>query len=120
MRNATAVADTRYLGKLFVLLLAQSLRLIMRTIFRRYETAINLYRQFGRKPGSPPPLYYKQFIGSTPDVSAFADVLTESILKHSDSTVIADKGFVSESDFWTARFQKSQISHSSSLRQQIR
>ena len=104
MRNATAVADTRYLGKLFVLLLAQSLRLIMRTIFRRYETAINLYRQFGR----------------TPDVSAFADVLTESILKHSDSTVIADKGFVSESDFWTARFQKSQISHSSSPRQQIR
>lgn len=28
------------------------------------------------------PVYYKQFIGSTPDVSAFADVLTESTLRH--------------------------------------
>ncbi|WP_240908532.1 transposase [Sutterella wadsworthensis] len=45
------------------------------------------------------PVYYKQFIGSTPDVSAFADVLTESTLRHSDCTIIADKGFASESDF---------------------
>lgn len=49
------------------------------------------------KTGSP--VYYKQFIGSTPDVSAFADVLTESTLRHSDCTIIADKGFASESDF---------------------
>ena len=66
------------------------------------------------------PVYYKQFIGSTPDVSAFADVLTGSTLRHPDCTIIADKGFVSESDFWTARFQKPQICHSSSPRQQIR
>lgn len=66
---------------------------------QRYMLQINLLYIYSLDENRGAPVYYKQFIGSTPDVSAFADVLTESTLRHSDCTIIADKGFASESDF---------------------
>ena len=48
---------------------------------------------------SSAPVYYKQFLGSTPDVSAFADVLSECGISSNKYTVIADKGFAAEGEF---------------------
>ncbi len=45
------------------------------------------------------PLYYKQYIGSTHDVRAFADILKEVGIKSNHYTIIADKGFGSDEDF---------------------
>lgn len=65
----------------------------------RYLPQINLLYIYRVGPQLGRPVYYKQLIGSTPDVSAFADILRESALKKQDCTVIADKGFASEEDF---------------------
>lgn len=45
------------------------------------------------------PVYYKQFLDSTPDVSAFADILNERGISSKKYTVIADKGFAAEEQF---------------------
>ncbi|MCA7113257.1 transposase, partial [Staphylococcus aureus] len=45
------------------------------------------------------PVYYKQYLGSTLDVSAFSDMLKESTVYADNCTVIADKGFASDDDF---------------------
>lgn len=45
------------------------------------------------------PVYYKQFLDSTPDVSAFADILNECGISSKKYTVIADKGFAAEEQF---------------------
>ena len=66
---------------------------------RRYMPQINLLYVFSLGKNSAAPVYYKQFLGSTPDVSAFPNILQECGISSKDYTVIADKGFVSEEDF---------------------
>ncbi len=65
----------------------------------RYKPQINLIYLFSMGINTGTPLYYKQFIGSTPDVTAFEDILKESHCYGKDCTVIADKGFASDADF---------------------
>ncbi len=66
---------------------------------RRFKPQINLLYVYSLGKDSSNPVYYKQFLGSTPDVSAFSDVLNECGIASSKYTVIADKGFASEDDF---------------------
>lgn len=65
---------------------------------RRYKPQINLIYMFSMGKDTGCPVYYKQFIGSTPDVTAFSDILKESGSYGRDCTVVADKGFTSEED----------------------
>ena len=41
-------------------------------------------------------MFYKQYPGEVPDVSAFSDIVADAGLRRSEVTVIADKGFESE------------------------
>lgn len=66
---------------------------------RRYMPQLNLLYVYSVGDQVGAPIYYKQYIGSTPDVSAFADILTETQLEGRNYTIIADKGFASEADF---------------------
>ena len=66
---------------------------------RRFMPQINLMYIFSIDETSGAPVYYKQFVGSTPDVSAFSDILKESGIENSSCTVVADKGFASQEDF---------------------
>lgn len=66
---------------------------------RRYKPQINLVYLFTMGDNTGYPVYYKQFIGSTPDVTAFKDLLTETSAYSKDCTIIADKGFASNEDF---------------------
>ena len=66
---------------------------------RRFKPQVNLLYVYSLGNDSSMPVYYKQFLGSTPDVSAFSDVLNECGISNGDYTVIADKGFASEDDF---------------------
>lgn len=66
---------------------------------RRYMPQINLLYVYSLGKNSAAPVYYKQFLGSTPDVSAFPNILQECGISSKDYTVIADKGFASEEDF---------------------
>lgn len=66
---------------------------------RRFMPQINLMYVFSLDDTVGTPIYYKQFIGSTPDVSAFSDVLKESGIANSTCTIVADKGFASDADF---------------------
>lgn len=66
---------------------------------RRFKPQVNLLYVYSLGNDSSMPVYYKQFLGSTPDVSAFSDVLNECGIANGDYTVIADKGFASEDDF---------------------
>lgn len=65
----------------------------------RYKPQINLIYIYtlGKETGFP--AYYKQYIGSTPDVTAFQDILREAEIKSDNATVITDKGFASEDGF---------------------
>ena len=65
----------------------------------RYKPQINLVYIFSLGAASGCPVYYKQYIGSTPDVTAFADILVESGVAGKDYTAVADKGFASEDGF---------------------
>ena len=66
---------------------------------RRFMPQINLMYVFSLDSENGSPVYYKQFVGSTPDVSAFSDILKESGIAHNTCTIVADKGFASENDF---------------------
>lgn len=66
---------------------------------RRYMPQLNLLYVYSVSEHVGAPIYYKQYIGSTPDVSAFADILLETKLAGKNYTIIADKGFASETDF---------------------
>lgn len=66
---------------------------------RRYKPQINLVYLFSLGENTGYPIYYKQFIGSTPDVIAFKDLLKDTSSYTKDCTVIADKGFASSEDF---------------------
>ena len=58
-----------------------------------------LNKQIGRPRAVCLILLDKQFIGSTPDVVAFKDLLGDTAACVKDCTVIADKGFASSEDF---------------------
>ncbi len=66
---------------------------------RRYMPQTTLMYEFSLGETAGMPVYYKQFVGSTPDVSAFSDILKESQIANSSCTVVGDKGFASEADF---------------------
>ena len=51
---------------------------------------------FSVNGGGRLPVFYKQFAGDVPDVTAFGGIIADSGLKKSDVTVIADKGFQSD------------------------
>lgn len=63
-----------------------SKRLYMPQINPRYIYSL------GKERGLP--VYYKQFVGSTPNVSTFSSLLKESGIDNSDCTTLAEKGFV--------------------------
>ena len=65
----------------------------------RYKPQINLLYMFSLGPNTGYPVYYKQYLGSTPDVTAFGDILKESGAHGDDCIVVADKGFGSREDF---------------------
>ena len=66
---------------------------------RRYKPQINLVYLFTLGTNTGYPVYYKQFIGSTPDVKAFSELLEETSKYSKDCTIVADKGFASNEDF---------------------
>lgn len=61
----------------------------------RFLPQVNLLYMFSVSEGKRLPVFYKQFSGDLPDVSAFRDILAESGLPGGGTTVIADKGFES-------------------------
>lgn len=65
---------------------------------RRYSPQINLVYMF-RSDGVRLPVYYKQFTGDVPDVTAFSDILTDSGMKEAGVTLVADKGFGSADNY---------------------
>ena len=66
---------------------------------RRYMPQINLLYVYSLGNDFAAPVYYKQYLGSTPDVSAFPDLLKECGISSKDYTIVADKGFASEEDY---------------------
>lgn len=65
----------------------------------RYKPQINLPYIFTMGGDIGYPVYYKQYLGSTLDVTAFSDILKESTAYAAGCTVIADKGFASDDGF---------------------
>lgn len=65
----------------------------------RYQPQVNLLYLFSLDEHAAYPQYYKQYLGSVPDVSAFSDIISESGITGSMATVVADKGFGSEENF---------------------
>ncbi len=65
----------------------------------RYLPQVNLIYMFSLDEKGSYPEYYKQYLGSVPDVSAFQDIINESNIKDKDATIIADKGFGSIDNF---------------------
>lgn len=59
----------------------------------RYSPQVNLIYMFSLNDRGSYPEYYKQYLGSVPDVSAFQDIINETRIKEKDATIIADKGF---------------------------
>lgn len=64
----------------------------------RYKPQVNVLYMFtlGENTGSA--VFYKQYIGSTPDTSAFRDIIHDADAYGKDCTVVADKAFSSEGD----------------------
>lgn len=81
---------------------------------RRFKPQINLIYIFSTGEETGTPIYYKQYIGSTPDVVAFSDILKETKLSKDRYTIVADKGFASESDF--SLLEESQLNYIIPLR----
>jgi len=63
---------------------------------QRFLPQVNLLYLFGMSDGKRLPLYYKQYSGDVPDVSAFSDILKDAGLKNKEVIAITDKGFTSE------------------------
>jgi len=66
---------------------------------RRFKPQVNLLYVYSLSADASAPVYYKLFLGSTPDVSAFTDVLNECGISSKKYTVITDKGFAAEEQF---------------------
>ena len=65
----------------------------------RYKPQINLLYLFRLTETLGLPAYYKQYAGSTPDVTAFGDLLKDCNLSAEEVIAVTDKGFASEDDF---------------------
>lgn len=65
---------------------------------RRFLPQVNLVYMFGVRGERKLPIFYKQYPGDVPDVSAFADMVRDAGLRARDVTVIADKGFGSDAN----------------------
>jgi len=65
----------------------------------RYSPQVNLIYMFSLNDRGSYPEYYKQYLGSVPDVSAFQDIINETRIKEKDATIIADKGFGSNDNY---------------------
>ena len=61
----------------------------------RFLPQVNLLYMFSVPGHGKLPVYYKQYAGDVPDVSAFSDIVADAGLGKRDVTVIADKGFES-------------------------
>jgi len=62
----------------------------------RFLPQVNLLYMFSVLGARKLPVFYKQYPGDVPDVSAFSDIVADAGLRRRDVTVIADKGFESE------------------------
>lgn len=62
----------------------------------RYKPQINVVYMFSLGDNTGHPAYYKQYTGSTLDISAFLDVIKESNAYGDNCTVVTDKGFASD------------------------
>ena len=65
----------------------------------RYKPQINLLYLFKLTESLGLPAYYKQYAGSTPDVTAFEDLLNDCNLSAENIIAVTDKGFASEDGF---------------------
>lgn len=65
----------------------------------RYKPQIDLLYLFTMGGNIGYPVYYKQYLGGTLDISAFSDILKESTAHTDSCTVMADKGFASDDRF---------------------
>ena len=61
----------------------------------RFLPQVNLLYMFRVQGTRKLPVFYKQYPGDVPDVSAFSDIVSDAGLRRRDVTVIADKGFES-------------------------
>lgn len=68
---------------------------------KRFMHQINLMYIFSESDDVGHPIFYKKYTGSTPDVTAFKDLMKEvkDVAKFKDFTVIGDKGIPSEDGF---------------------
>lgn len=80
----------------------------------RYKPQTNLLYIFSLTEEAGLPAYYKQYLGSTPDVTAFRDILAECRLSGAQYTVVGDKGFGSEEGF--KQIEESGLNHIIPLR----
>lgn len=62
----------------------------------RFHPQVNLLYMFSVTGFRKLPVFYKQFAGNVPDVTAFSDIVADSGVRSRAVTVIADKGFESE------------------------
>ena len=62
----------------------------------RFLPQVNLLYMFSVLGARKLPVFYKQYAGDVPDVSAFSDIVADAGLRRREVTVIADKGFESE------------------------
>ena len=62
----------------------------------RFHPQVNLLYMFSVTGLRKLPVFYKQFAGNVPDVTAFSDIVADSGVRSRAVTVIADKGFGSE------------------------
>ena len=66
---------------------------------RRFKPQVNLLYVYRLSSDASARMYYKQFLGSPPDVSAFANILNECGISSKKYTLIGDKGFAAEGQF---------------------
>lgn len=65
----------------------------------RYAPQVNLIYMFSLTEKGSYPEYYKQYLGSVPDMSAFKDIIQETRINDKNATIIADKGFGSNNNY---------------------
>lgn len=66
---------------------------------KRFKPQTNLLYLFSIGENGGYPVYYKQYMGSTPDVIAFSDILAECSAYATNCTIIGDKGVPSDFNF---------------------
>lgn len=59
----------------------------------RFLPQVNLIYMFSVEGDKKLPVFYKQYSGDVPDVTAFADIVADAGLSRRKVTIIADKGF---------------------------